>query len=140
MGVEAIGSVSALQTKQVQKVSDYKTAADNKEVSVPENSANVDNATVTVARTETKNQKQGSDERERQSANNEKIKKAVEQLNKNLSNSEAIYGIHEESNRVTIKIIDKDSKEVIKELPPEKTLDMIAKVWELAGMLVDEKR
>lgn len=140
MGVEAIGSVSALQTKQVQKVSDYKTAADNKEVSVPENSANVDNATVTVARTETKNPKQGSDERERQSANNEKIKKAVEQLNKNLSNSEAIYGIHEESNRVTIKIIDKDSKEVIKELPPEKTLDMIAKVWELAGMLVDEKR
>lgn len=140
MGVEAIGSVSALQTKQVQKVSDYKTAADNKEVSVPENGANVDNATVTVARAETKNQKQGSDERERQSANNEKIKKAVEQLNKNLSNSEAIYGIHEESNRVTIKIIDKDSKEVIKELPPEKTLDMIAKVWELAGMLVDEKR
>lgn len=140
MGVEAIGSVSALQTKQVQKVSDYKTAADNKEVSVPENEANVDNTTVTVARTETKNQKQGSDERERQSANNEKIKKAVEQLNKNLPNSEAIYGIHEESNRVTIKIIDKDSKEVIKELPPEKTLDMIAKVWELAGMLVDEKR
>jgi flagellar protein FlaG len=29
---------------------------------------------------------------------------------------------------------------VIKELPPEKTLDMIAKVWELAGLMVDEKR
>ena len=31
-------------------------------------------------------------------------------------------------------------KEVIKEFPPEETLDMIAKVWELAGILVDEKR
>ena len=36
--------------------------------------------------------------------------------------------------------INKESKEVIKEFPPEKTLDMIAKVWEIAGLLVDEKR
>jgi len=34
---------------------------------------------------------------------------------------------------------DKDTKEVLKEYPPEKTLDMIAKVWEVAGLLVDEK-
>ena len=40
----------------------------------------------------------------------------------------------------TIKLVDKETKETIKELPPEKTLDMICKVWELAGMLVDEKR
>lgn len=71
---------------------------------------------------------------------NEQIRKAVETLNKKMSNSEAIFGIHEATNRVTIKIIDKDTKEVIKELPPEKTLDMIAKVWEMAGILVDERR
>ena len=71
---------------------------------------------------------------------NEQIKKAVEQMNKNMYNSEAVFGIHEGTNRVTIKIVDKDTKEVIKELPPEKTLDMIAKVWEMAGLLVDEKR
>ena len=72
--------------------------------------------------------------------NQEKIKKAVEQMNKNMNNSEAIFGIHEGTNRVTIKIVDKDTKKVIKELPPEKTLDMIAKVWEMAGIMVDEKR
>ena len=71
---------------------------------------------------------------------NEQIKKAVEQMNKNMFNSEAVFGIHEGTNRVTIKIVDKDTKEVIKELPPEKTLDMIAKVWEMAGILVDERR
>ena len=38
-----------------------------------------------------------------------------------------------------IKIIDKDTKKVIREYPPEKTLDMIAKVWEMAGLMVDEK-
>lgn len=70
----------------------------------------------------------------------EALKKAVEEINKKVPNSEAVFGIHEETNRVTIKIVDKDSREVIKEYPPEKTLDMIAKVWELAGLLVDEKR
>ena len=72
--------------------------------------------------------------------NNEKVKKAVSELNKNMSNSVAQFGIHEGTNRITIKIVDKDTKEVIKELPPEKTLDMIAKAWELAGIMVDERR
>jgi flagellar protein FlaG len=70
----------------------------------------------------------------------DQIKKAVEKLNKSMSHSEAIFGIHDATNRVMIKIVDKETKEVIKELPPEKTLDMISKVWELAGILVDEKR
>lgn len=70
----------------------------------------------------------------------ERIKKAVDDINKKAINSEAIFGIHEATNRVTIKIVDKSTKEVIKELPPEKTLDMIAKVWEMAGIIVDEKR
>ena len=67
------------------------------------------------------------------------LKKAVNDLNKQMKNSEAIFGIHDKTNRVTIKIIDKPTKEVIKEYPPEETLDMIAKVWEIAGILVDEK-
>lgn len=71
---------------------------------------------------------------------NESVKRAVEEMNKKNANSEAIFGVHESTNRVTIKIVDKQTKEVLKEYPPEKTLDMIAKVWELAGLLVDEKR
>ena len=67
------------------------------------------------------------------------LKKAVNDLNKQMKNSEAIFGIHDKTKRVTIKIIDKTTKEVIKEYPPEETLDMIAKVWEIAGILVDEK-
>ena len=69
----------------------------------------------------------------------EASKKAVNDLNKQMKNSEAIFGIHDKTNRVTIKIIDKTTKEVIKDYPPEETLDMIAKVWEIAGILVDEK-
>lgn len=70
---------------------------------------------------------------------NEAMKRAVEQINKMSRNSEAVFGIHDGTNRVTIKIVNKETKEVIKEFPPEKTLDMIAKVWDLAGLMVDEK-
>lgn len=76
---------------------------------------------------------------EMQSGENEKIKKAIEKMNAQLPNSEVKFGIHEKTDRVTIKLVDKDTKEVIKEFPPEKTLDMIAKCMELAGVLVDEK-
>ena len=73
-------------------------------------------------------------------ASNESIKKAVEEINRRANGSEAVFGIHEATNRVTIKIVDKQTKDVIKEFPAEETLDMIAKVWEMAGMMVDEKR
>ena len=68
------------------------------------------------------------------------IKKAVEEINKKAKNSEAKFGIHDDTNRVTIKIVDKETQKVLKEFPPEKTLDMIARVWEMAGLMVDEKR
>ena len=72
-------------------------------------------------------------------SSNEFIRKTVEELNKKSMNSEAIFGVHEDTNRVTIKIVDKESREVLREYPPEETLDMIAKVWELAGIMIDEK-
>lgn len=106
----------------------------------------VDNITLTVNAAEGKDgegdaSKNNSQANQQNAATNaKKIKEAVEEMNKKMANSEAQFGIHEATNRVTIKIVDKKTKEIIKELPPEKTLDMIAKVWEMAGILVDEKR
>lgn len=76
---------------------------------------------------------------ELQTAENEKLKKAIERMNEQLPNSEAKFGIHEATNRVMIKLVDKDTQEVIKEIPPEKTLDMLAKSMEIAGVLLDQK-
>jgi flagellar protein FlaG len=50
------------------------------------------------------------------------------------------YSYHEKTNRVSIKVINADTDEVIREIPPEKSLDMLQKMWEMAGILVDEKR
>ncbi len=73
---------------------------------------------------------------------NDEIHKKVDQINKEMleNESELVYGIHDSTNRVMIKVVDRNTKKVLKEYPPEKTLDMLAKVWEMAGLMVDEKR
>lgn len=70
---------------------------------------------------------------------NEQIKKAVSDLNKQMIDTSCQFGINDTTNRVTIKIIDNNTKEVIKEYPAEETMRMIEKAWELAGIMVDEK-
>lgn len=78
---------------------------------------------------------------EQNEKNNEKISKTIANINQKMTaNTEAVFGFHDKTNRVTIKIVDKDTKKVVKEFPPEKTLDMIAKAWELAGIMVDERK
>lgn len=69
----------------------------------------------------------------------DKLKKVMEKAVASLPHSAAKFGIHEKTNRVIIKLVDKDTQEVIKEIPPEKTLDLMAKRMELAGVLVDER-
>lgn len=143
MAIEPLSSAMTFQAQNTQQARPVqKPVVENTEVATPEKVTAYDATTVKVANAEKQDSQSGqnSSYASQQQANNEKIKKAVEQLNKNMSHSEAVFGFHDETNRLTIKIVDKDTKEVIKELPPEKTLDMIAKVWEMAGILVDEKR
>ncbi|MDR0305275.1 MAG: flagellar protein FlaG [Chitinispirillales bacterium] len=47
--------------------------------------------------------------------------------------------IHEVTKTVMYVIRDTQSNEVIAEYPPRKIQDMIAKMWELAGLFVDER-
>ncbi|MFD2671985.1 flagellar protein FlaG [Marinicrinis sediminis] len=46
---------------------------------------------------------------------------------------------HEKLNAITVKVLNKDTGELIREIPPEKTLDLVAKMMEIAGILIDEK-
>jgi len=39
-----------------------------------------------------------------------------------------------------VKVIDINTNEVIREIPPEKILDMVATMLEMAGIIVDERR
>lgn len=57
-----------------------------------------------------------------------------------MTNTRCEFEYHDKTNRVSIKVIDKDTDEVVREIPPEETLEMVEKIWELAGLIVDERR
>lgn len=70
------------------------------------------------------------------------IKNAVDKLNKFLQ-GEATHIEYERHDKLksefVIKIVNNKTKEVIKEIPPKKILDMVAELCKLAGVIVDEK-
>lgn len=140
MGIEAVKSAgAAYQAAATPNVTKEVTQSKEQILDTQKESAVLASDTISLD-TKEADDKQGSKENAQEWLGKDNFKKAVEQINKKATNSEAVFGIHEATNRVMIKIIDRKTKEVIKEFPPEKTLDMIAKAWELAGIMVDEKR
>lgn len=74
--------------------------------------------------------------------NAQRIESAVKRANNTMrmTKTSCQFQYHEETNRVSIKVIDKDTEEVIREIPSEEALELIQRMWEMAGILVDEKR
>lgn len=66
----------------------------------------------------------------------------IEKANKTFDSTACSFefSIHEQTKQIMVKVIDKETKEVIREFPPEKILDMVAKMWEVAGIIIDERR
>ncbi|MFP4697146.1 MAG: flagellar protein FlaG [Eubacteriales bacterium] len=67
---------------------------------------------------------------------------AIEHANKEFKafNRRLEFSIHEETKEIVVKVIDTEDDNVIREIPSEKILDMVAKMYEIAGLFVDEKR
>ncbi len=155
MGIDAINGISPLiqqtmpqaktqvaeHTQSKSEISNMETAATTIELKVEaaDNSAGSNNEGGAQSFSQAQSHLAETEEQIQQ--DNEKVKKAITEMTKSArSSAEAVFGIHEKTNRVTIKMVDKETKKVIKEFPPDETLDMIAKVWEIAGLMVDEKR
>jgi flagellar protein FlaG len=74
--------------------------------------------------------------------NEKQLIEAIEKTNKAIEGTFCSfrYSVHDETKQIMVKVIDNKTQEVIKEIPPEKILDMVAKIWEVAGIMVDERR
>ena len=141
MAIEPLGSMTAVQVQSTARVQAVEPKVEvNRDVNLADSAVPMMDATTKVVAKSAESNTNQNENQQDPEKQQEAIRKAVDNLNKNMKNTSAIYGIHEGTNRVTIKLVDKQTKEVIKELPPEKTLDMISKVLEMAGLLVDEKR
>ncbi len=64
----------------------------------------------------------------------------ISEINKRITtNTEVSFSTHDASNKLNIKIIDKETKKVIREWPTEKSLDLLAKMIEKESVVLDTK-
>ena len=77
-----------------------------------------------------------------QAPDEKKVIAGIEQANKVLKSNDSYlkFSIHKQTKQIVVKIMNSETNEVIREVPSEKILDMIAKLCELAGIMVDERR
>lgn len=149
MGIEVNGVAAASsyqnQTSQaakpVSQVSSVTSATDkSNEVVVDSAKSAASNVAVSIGQA-ADSEKNGNNDAQKEQQKQASSMADVKDIRKVLNNNTiAEFGYNEPTNRITIKIKDKDTNEVIKEIPSEKALEMLAKAWELAGIMVDERR
>lgn len=72
----------------------------------------------------------------------EELEEAVEKANATAQtfNAGLDFVIHEDSERMMVQVVDRVEDEVIKELPPEKLLNMVAQIQNIIGVFLDTRR
>ncbi|CAM4279697.1 flagellar protein FlaG [Paenibacillus typhae] len=75
------------------------------------------------------------------SAGEEQVIKALDKALKALEGPEKSFevSVHKETKAIMVKVLNKETGELIREIPSEKTLDLVANMMHIAGILVDEK-
>ena len=72
----------------------------------------------------------------------EEVAEAVNSMNtflKSSPNTHLKFEFHDKLNEYYVTIIDEVTREVVKEIPPKKLLDMFAAMTEVLGIMVDKK-
>lgn len=94
-----------------------------------------------VSKNEFKDMQLLYDEAEETIIEGEHLEDAVNEMNSHLLgvNARFQYRIHEGTERVMVKLVDMETDDVIKEIPPEKMLDMVAEIWKRAGLIIDKQ-
>lgn len=140
MSIAANYHNQAVQATQINKVN-VQTSSDTAAKEMTADSKVSTASTVQITNTQKSGTDNGESNLAQQNEKKEACIKELKDIQKVINrNTIAEFGYNEPTNRITIKIKDKDTDEVIKEIPSEKALEMLAKAWELAGILVDEKR
>lgn len=79
---------------------------------------------------------------ERAAEREHEVIQAIEKANKHIRTYDRRleFSIHESTKQIMVKVINTEDDSIIREIPSEKVLDMVAHLWEVAGILVDEHR
>ena len=147
MNIESVSSVagsSNYQSQASQQTKPVSQAQPVKEAVTDTTQSSATNQAVVLGHVSESGQNKGTDGNASKDGKKDEAAtsmKEVKDIRKLINNNTvAEFGYNEPTKRITIKIKDKDTDEVIKEIPSEKALEMLAKAWELAGIMIDEKR
>ncbi len=67
------------------------------------------------------------------------IESAISSINAQMTKTRCAYAYDEDAKRITIKVYDDETDELIREVPPERSLELLKRVWEKTGIMIDEK-
>lgn len=69
------------------------------------------------------------------------LEKAVAFANSHLKTSKQYlkFEYHDQLNKYYVKVVNEETEEVVREIPPKKLLDMFAAIADAIGLLVDKK-
>lgn len=78
---------------------------------------------------------------EKESFPKDKVQKAVDALNEfmTVQNRNSKFVMHDGLDRYYVEVVDAETDEVIREVPPRKLLDAFYTMQKFLGMIVDEK-
>lgn len=81
------------------------------------------------------------EKKEREKLSSEEAQQIVNGLNEFLKPkyTSLKFKLHEDLDRYYVEVIDRDTKEVIREIPEKDLLDMYVKMTEFLGLFIDEK-
>lgn len=84
-----------------------------------------------------KQEVQGED----QLVSKDKLQQAVQTVNEflQINHSSSKFVLHDGLDRYFVQVVDAQTEEVVKEIPPRKLLDAFYEMQKLLGMIVDEK-
>ncbi|MDI3280273.1 MAG: flagellar protein FlaG [Bacillota bacterium] len=71
----------------------------------------------------------------------EQLAEILEKLNRifDVMSTELRFKVHEGTKDIVVQVIEIETGKVLREIPPERILDMITQMMKLVGLLVDEK-
>ena len=80
-------------------------------------------------------------EEQKDNVSKEKLEEAVKSINEflNIQQKASKFVFHEGLGEYYVQLVDAETQEVIKEIPPEKLLNAFYEMKKLAGMIIDEK-
>lgn len=80
-------------------------------------------------------------QRENKEKNEEKLKEAVDKINKTavIFDRSLRFQVHEATHRTMVSVVDIVQDKVIRQIPEEEVLDLVAKMQDYIGLIFDKK-